>query len=144
MSIRSCGSGDEAGAVASRDDDDDAIDVRLVALILGVSVPTVWRQVESGDLPLPFYPAPRTPRWTRKEIREVRDRRRMLPREAMAARRARRLAREATGLLQATCGVAEGQRVSELKVPLEKTRAIPAQQKAKLRAAKNPAGKAVE
>jgi predicted DNA-binding transcriptional regulator AlpA len=87
MSIRSCGLGDEAGAIASRNDDDDAIDVRLVALILGISVPTVWRQVESGDLPLPFYSSSRTPRWTRKEIREVRDSRRMLPREAMAARR---------------------------------------------------------
>lgn len=47
-----------------------ALDVRGVAVLLGVSIRTVWRWTETGDLPAParLGPARRTCRWSRREI----------------------------------------------------------------------------
>jgi hypothetical protein len=92
VSIHSCGLGHDQGPVGGRDDSDDALDARLAAEFLGIAIVTLWRQVERGDLPLPFYPAARAPRWRKGELRNACEARRMLPREAKAARRAARLA----------------------------------------------------
>lgn len=60
--------------------------------MLGLSLAAVWRAVAAGRLPAPFYPVPRAPRWDRAELRAALEATRALPREAMAARRAAKLA----------------------------------------------------
>jgi predicted DNA-binding transcriptional regulator AlpA len=75
----------------ARDDDDEAIDTTAVLVMLDVSVMTLWRKVRAGELPKPFYPAARSPRWIRGEIRAARERLRMTPTEAKEAHRQARL-----------------------------------------------------
>jgi hypothetical protein len=94
VSIHSCGIGHNQGPVLGRDDSDDALDARQASAFLGIAIVTLWRQVERGELPLPFYPAPRAPRWTKGELRLAREARRMLPRDAKAARRAAKIVTE--------------------------------------------------
>jgi hypothetical protein len=94
VSISSCGIGHNQGPVLGRDDADDALDAHQAAAFLGIAIVTLWRQVERGDLPMPFYPAPRAPRWTKGELRLARETLRMLPRDAKAARRAARITAE--------------------------------------------------
>jgi predicted DNA-binding transcriptional regulator AlpA len=60
---------------------------------VGLSLAALWRAVASGRLPAPLYPAARAPRWYAHELREALEATRQLPREAMAARRAAKLAR---------------------------------------------------
>jgi predicted DNA-binding transcriptional regulator AlpA len=45
--------------------------VKQVARRLRVSVRSVWRRVQSGRLPRPLYPWPKTPRWPREAIEQV-------------------------------------------------------------------------
>jgi predicted DNA-binding transcriptional regulator AlpA len=101
MSIHSCGLGkDGARHIIEANDDDEALDPRGAAAFLGIALPTLWRQVEARQLPLPFYPAPRCPRWHKSELRRAVAALRMAPREAMERRRQRQLARlaeETTG-----------------------------------------------
>lgn len=66
---------------------------RDAAKTLGVSVASLWRGVAAGRLPRPFYPSPRTPRWDLQELLAALEQTRALPREAVARRRAVRLAR---------------------------------------------------
>jgi predicted DNA-binding transcriptional regulator AlpA len=58
----------------------------------GVSLAAFWRGVAAGRLPAPVYPAPKAPRWYRHELHAALEATRALPREAMAARRAAKLA----------------------------------------------------
>lgn len=60
--------------------------------VVGVSPATFWRMVASGRLPAPFYPSPRAPRWLASELRAAMEATRAKPREAMAERRAAKLA----------------------------------------------------
>jgi len=59
---------------------------------LGLSTAALWRGVAADRLPLPVYPAPRAPRWYRHELHAALEPTRAKPREAMAARRAVKLA----------------------------------------------------
>jgi len=59
---------------------------------VGLSIAAFWRGVASGRLPAPVYPAPKAPRWRRSELLAALEATRALPREAMAARRAAKLA----------------------------------------------------
>jgi predicted DNA-binding transcriptional regulator AlpA len=61
---------------------------------LGVSLPSLWRAVAAGRLPAPVYPAARAPRWRRDELDAALEATRAKPSQAMAARRAARLAAE--------------------------------------------------
>lgn len=61
---------------------------------LGLHVGSVWRLVRAGNLPAPFYVAPRAARWDASEVRTWLASRRMRPAEAAARRRAERIARE--------------------------------------------------
>jgi predicted DNA-binding transcriptional regulator AlpA len=79
------------------DPDDDVLDARSAAAFIGVSLPTLWRQVDAGELPAPFYPAPRAPRWRKRELRAACESKRMRPAEAQAQRRARAERRQAGG-----------------------------------------------
>jgi hypothetical protein len=74
-----------------RDDSDDAVTINGVAAMFEVSLVSVWRMVKEGRLPRPFYPRPRCPRWSRRELRDARERLRMTPNEAKAAHRAEKL-----------------------------------------------------
>lgn len=59
---------------------------------VGLSIAAFWRGVASGRLPAPVYPAPKAPRWRRSELLAALEATRALPREAMAQRRAAKLA----------------------------------------------------
>ena len=59
---------------------------------VGLSLAALWRAVAVGRLPAPVYPAPRAPRWYRHELHTALEATRAMPREAMAARRAVKLA----------------------------------------------------
>jgi predicted DNA-binding transcriptional regulator AlpA len=59
---------------------------------VGLSIAAFWRGVASGRLPSPVYPAPKAPRWRRSELLTALEATRALPREAMAQRRAAKLA----------------------------------------------------
>jgi len=52
----------------------------------GLSIAAFWRNVASGRLPAPVYPAARSPRWYGPEIEESLERTRMLPCEAKRVR----------------------------------------------------------
>jgi predicted DNA-binding transcriptional regulator AlpA len=62
---------------------------------VGLSLAALWRAVASGRLPRPLYPAARAPRWYRHELHAALEATRQLPREAMTARRAAKLASRA-------------------------------------------------
>ena len=53
---------------------------------------TFERMIADGRVPPPFYPSPRIRRWWPSELRAAMAQLRMLPSEAKAERRARRLA----------------------------------------------------
>jgi predicted DNA-binding transcriptional regulator AlpA len=55
---------------------------------------TFDRNVASGRLPAPIYPAPRSPRWYPSELRAAITGHRMLPAQAKEERRQARLTRE--------------------------------------------------
>lgn len=67
---------------------------REAARCVGLSLPALWAGVRSGRLPPPFYPAPRAPRWRESELRVAVEATRMKPMDAMAARRAAKLAQQ--------------------------------------------------
>jgi predicted DNA-binding transcriptional regulator AlpA len=101
VSINSHGLGnDQFPAPGGHDDSEDALDAYLAAQFLGIALVTLWRQVDKGELPLPFYPAPRAPRWRKGELRNACEAKRMLPREAKAVRRAARVATEQAAQLR--------------------------------------------
>jgi predicted DNA-binding transcriptional regulator AlpA len=62
----------------------------------GLSLPAFWKQVATGRLPRPYYPAPRAPRWRRSELAAAIEATRALPRDARAARRQARASSSAT------------------------------------------------
>jgi predicted DNA-binding transcriptional regulator AlpA len=72
---------------------DPALTAKEGAAVAGTSIPTWWRGVATGLLPPPFYPAPRAPRWRLSEVLAALEATRALPRDAMAARRAAKLAK---------------------------------------------------
>jgi predicted DNA-binding transcriptional regulator AlpA len=84
------------------DDEDDALTAKEAAAFFGVSLATFWRRVNGGDsFPQPFYPAERTPRWIRRDLREARERLRMTPAEARERRHKAKLARRAAEVASA-------------------------------------------
>jgi hypothetical protein len=85
---------ERANTSNDHDDGDDAVGIDGVGNMLDVSDVSVWRMVKAGAIPAPFYPRSRCPRWLKREIREARERLRMMPSEAKAAHRAEKLARE--------------------------------------------------
>ncbi|AMM13351.1 hypothetical protein AX768_03720 [Burkholderia sp. PAMC 28687] len=50
--------------------DSQRVDVKVVAAILGVSIPTVWRHAKKGLLPKPHKQGSCT-RWIVRELREA-------------------------------------------------------------------------
>lgn len=68
------------------------IDAYDVAIRLNISVPSVWRGVNRGSLPAPCYPTVGCARWDVKELDAAVAATKALPRENLAARRAKRLA----------------------------------------------------
>jgi predicted DNA-binding transcriptional regulator AlpA len=60
----------------------------------GCSIAAWWRGVRAEYLPAPYYVAPTLPRWRRSEIKAAVEALRARPSEAVAARRAAKLARE--------------------------------------------------
>ena len=73
---------------------DPLLPPKQAAAAAGCSIAALWRGVASDRFPLPVYPAPRAPRWYLSEIRAALEKTRALPSEAMAARRAARIARD--------------------------------------------------
>jgi|ERR1700722_6528564 hypothetical protein len=83
-------------------DDDTPLTPSQVCGLFAISLVSLWRMVKKKELPAPFYPRPRSPRWTLGDLRMARERMRMLPSEAKAAHRAAKLraaaASPATGM----------------------------------------------
>jgi len=50
--------------------DSGYVDVKMVAMLFGCSIPTVWRRVREGQLVAPHHPGTRTTRWQVGEIRK--------------------------------------------------------------------------
>ena len=73
-------------------EDDVLLTATEAARLLALSKPGFWIGVARGDLPPPFYPLPRAPRWSRNELLAAVAARRALPRDQMAKRRAARAA----------------------------------------------------
>jgi len=73
-------------------EDDVLLTAAEAAKLLALSRPGLWVGVARGDLPAPFYPLPRAPRWSRNELLATVAARRALPRDQMAKRRAARAA----------------------------------------------------
>jgi len=71
-------------------EDDVLLTAAEAAKLLALSRPGLWVGVARGDLPAPFYPLPRAPRWSRNELLATVAARRALPRDQMAKRRAAR------------------------------------------------------
>ena len=72
---------------------DPLLPADLAAAEVGLSLPAFWKAVASARLPAPLYPAPRAPRWRVSELRAALEATRAMPRDAMMARRAARLAK---------------------------------------------------
>jgi hypothetical protein len=64
------------------------------AAVSWLSLPAFWKNVGSGRLPAPSYPAPRCPRWWLSQLRAAIDATACLPFEAKEQRRQARLVRE--------------------------------------------------
>jgi len=75
-------------------DDDEPMTVSQCCAFFEVSPVSLWRMVNQGRIPKPFYPRPRAPRWTRGDLRKAREQMRMLPSEAKAQHRQRKLEAE--------------------------------------------------
>jgi predicted DNA-binding transcriptional regulator AlpA len=73
--------------------DDPFMDVRETAAFLGLSIPSIWRNVAELRLPAPAYPAAKAPRWRRSWLLKALEETRQLPRDALAQRRLRALKR---------------------------------------------------
>jgi predicted DNA-binding transcriptional regulator AlpA len=71
---------------------DALLTVREVAAWRRCGVSTVWRDVKRGTLPPPVYITPKSPRWRWSELLAALEQTRALPREAMARRRAAKMA----------------------------------------------------
>lgn len=78
-----------------------------VAKLIGVSLPAVYRGVADGRLPLPRYPAARSPRWIEGEVLAALEATRLLPRDAKARVRASKLERIAAQRAVAKAAAAE-------------------------------------
>ncbi len=68
-------------------------DVRCVADRLYISVPSVWRGVRQGRIPAPCYPTEGCARWDLDALDAAVAATQALPRENLAERRTRRLAK---------------------------------------------------
>jgi len=62
-------------------EDDVLLTATEAARLLALSKPGLWIGVARGDLPAPFYPLPRAPRWSRNELLATVAARRALPRD---------------------------------------------------------------
>jgi predicted DNA-binding transcriptional regulator AlpA len=80
---------------------DPFFNARESAKHLNISEPTFWKGVASGWLPKPAYITPKSPRWRRSWLDAAAEGKRILPREAVAERRARKLARSKKGEIAA-------------------------------------------
>lgn len=69
------------------------VNVRFVAERLGISVPSVWRGVRQLRIPAPAYPTEGCARWDLDELDAAVAATKRLPRENLAERRTRRLAK---------------------------------------------------
>lgn len=69
------------------------VDVRFVADRLGISVPSVWRGVRQLRIPAPCYPTEGCARWDVNELDAAVVATQSLPRDNLAERRTRRLAK---------------------------------------------------
>ena len=87
--LAECGSGIVPLILAA----DPLLNVEQVSDLLGLSIPTIFKNVATGWLPRPTYPAPKAPRWRLSWIIEALEAKRALPREAMADRRKAKLER---------------------------------------------------
>lgn len=67
--------------------DDRFLTARDVADLLALNVASVWRGVQNGTLPQPYYVTPRAARWRQSELEAALAQRRMAPSEAAARRR---------------------------------------------------------
>ena len=74
--------------------DDTALPPKPSADFVGVGLSAFWSGVGTR-WPLPFYAAPRAPRWTVGELRRAREKNRLSPSEAKEQRRVAKLEREA-------------------------------------------------
>jgi hypothetical protein len=72
--------------------DEDPFTPTEAQTFLGLTPQTFWRGVKTGYIPPPSYPMPRTPRWTRGQLRRHREATRRTPIEAKEMRRRARLA----------------------------------------------------
>jgi predicted DNA-binding transcriptional regulator AlpA len=70
----------------------DLLTAERAAEAVGLSLAALWRAVAAGRLPAPVYPASRAPRWYRHELHAALAETRAKPREAMAERRAAKIA----------------------------------------------------
>lgn len=74
--------------------DDDPMGPKEAQAFLGLTPQVFWEGVKTGYLPPPSYIMPRSPRWTRGQLRRHRELTRRRPAEAKELRRKARLARE--------------------------------------------------
>jgi hypothetical protein len=74
-------------------DDDPWLTAAQATEEFGIAEATFWKGVASRWLPPPAYIVPKAPRWRRSWLTAAVEAKRALPREAMAERRARKLAR---------------------------------------------------
>jgi hypothetical protein len=81
-----------APALPPHADDDVLLTAKAAAAFVNLSLAAFWRNVCNRRLPPPVYPAPRAPRWRKRELHAACEARRMLPREAKEARRKAKLA----------------------------------------------------
>lgn len=51
--------------------DDAAIDVKIVSIIRGRSVASIWRDVKAGRIAAPFKAGPRSTRWRLGDVRRA-------------------------------------------------------------------------
>ncbi len=72
---------------------DPWLTVEQLSKLLDLAVPTIFKNVATGWLPMPTYVAPKAPRWRLSWIIEALDTKRALPREAAAERRKAKLGR---------------------------------------------------
>jgi hypothetical protein len=83
------------------DDDDELLDTREARKEAKLSHAAFWRNVSSGRLTKPVYPAPRKPMWWKKRLRNRIAQTSALPTEAKEQRRQARLQRERAARLRA-------------------------------------------
>jgi hypothetical protein len=67
---------------------------REAAFLCRLSLPAFWKNVGTGRLPAPVYPAPKAPRWWRSRLCAAIEATSAVPTEAKEQRRQVRLVRE--------------------------------------------------